>query len=110
MNVWHHLVCWLFATLNIAQTRFYPALRLMPGMSVDSVRALQLVTCTGRVVEVSGDEEPELFAGAKGCAPNFGVVVSLTLEACVCVCVCVCVCARGRVCVSFSGGGGGGID
>ncbi|CAJ1418769.1 unnamed protein product, partial [Effrenium voratum] len=51
------------------------------GMSVDSVRALQLVTCTGRVVEVSGDEEPELFAGAKGCAPNFGVVVSLTLEA-----------------------------
>jgi FAD/FMN-containing dehydrogenase len=50
------------------------------GLTIDSLRAVELVTADGRVVRATADEEPELFWGLRGAGANFGIATSLELE------------------------------
>src|SRR5436190_10039475 len=50
------------------------------GLTIDSLRAVELVTADGRVVSASEDENPELFWGMRGAGPNFGIVTSFEFQ------------------------------
>lgn len=50
------------------------------GLTIDSLRAVDLVTADGRLVRATADEEPELFWGLRGAGANFGVATSLEFE------------------------------
>ncbi len=50
------------------------------GLTIDSLRSVELVTADGRVVRVSADKEPELFWGLCGAGANFGIATSLELD------------------------------
>jgi len=50
------------------------------GLTLDSLRAVELVTADGRMVRVSEAEEPDLFWGIRGAGPNFGVVTAFEFD------------------------------
>src|SRR5262245_15228169 len=50
------------------------------GLTIDSLRAVELVTADGRTVRATADEEPELFWGLRGAGANFGVATSLEFD------------------------------
>lgn len=52
-------------------------LKRVHGLTCDNLTGVQLVTASGDVVQVSGDEEPELFWGLRGGGGNFGIATEL---------------------------------
>jgi FAD/FMN-containing dehydrogenase len=47
------------------------------GLTIDNLRAVELVTADGSHVRASDDEHPDLFWGMRGAGPNFGIVTAL---------------------------------
>ena len=50
------------------------------GLTIDHVRAVELVTADGRLVRASADENPELFWGMRGAGSEFGIVVAFEFQ------------------------------
>ncbi|KAF6811168.1 FAD binding domain-containing protein [Colletotrichum musicola] len=51
------------------------------GFAVDNILSLRVITATGKIVTVSKDCNPDMFWALRGAAPNFGIVVSATVNA-----------------------------
>jgi FAD/FMN-containing dehydrogenase len=50
------------------------------GLTIDSLRAVELVTADGRFVRSSATDEPDLFWGIRGAGFNFGVVTAFEFD------------------------------
>ncbi len=50
------------------------------GLSIDCLRAVELVTADGRHVRASADEHPDLFWGLRGAGANFGIATALEFD------------------------------
>jgi FAD/FMN-containing dehydrogenase len=56
-------------------------LRRKHGLSIDSLRSVDIVTADGRLRRASADENEDLFWAVRGAGSNFGVVTSFEFEA-----------------------------
>ena len=50
------------------------------GLTIDNLRAVELVTAEGRIVRADESEEPDLFWGIRGAGANFGVVTAFEFK------------------------------
>ncbi|MCK1456763.1 FAD-binding oxidoreductase [Bradyrhizobium sp. 35] len=50
------------------------------GLALDNLRAVELVTADGKVLQVSKQEEPDLFWAIRGGGGNFGIATSLEYD------------------------------
>jgi FAD/FMN-containing dehydrogenase len=50
------------------------------GLTIDSLRAVELVTADGRLVRVSDDEHGDLFWGLRGAGANFGIATAFEFD------------------------------
>ena len=50
------------------------------GLTIDHLRAVDVVVADGSLVHASPDENPELFWGMRGAGANFGIAVSFEFE------------------------------
>ena len=50
------------------------------GLTIDSLRAVELVTADGRFVRASETEEPDLFWGMRGAGWNFGIATAFEFD------------------------------
>ena len=50
------------------------------GLTVDALRAVELVTADGRQVRASAEEHSDLFWGVRGAGANFGIVTAFEFE------------------------------
>jgi len=50
------------------------------GLTIDHLRAVEMVLADGTVVRASADENPDLFWAVRGAGANFGVVTSFEFE------------------------------
>ncbi len=51
------------------------------GLTIDHVRAVEVLTADGRLVRASAEENPELFWGMRGAGFEFGIATAFELEA-----------------------------
>ncbi|WP_395640155.1 LLM class flavin-dependent oxidoreductase [Pseudolysinimonas sp.] len=51
------------------------------GLTIDHVRAVELLTADGRLVRASAEENPDLFWGMRGAGAEFGIAVAFEIEA-----------------------------
>jgi len=51
------------------------------GLTIDRMRAVDVMLADGRLVHASATEEPELFWAMRGAGANFGIAVSFEFEA-----------------------------
>jgi FAD/FMN-containing dehydrogenase len=51
------------------------------GLTIDRLRAVEMVLADGSAVRASGEELPDLFWAVRGAGANFGVVTAFELEA-----------------------------
>ncbi|UFU07924.1 LLM class flavin-dependent oxidoreductase [Ruania halotolerans] len=50
------------------------------GLTIDRVRAAQVVTADGQILHASPEEHPDLFWGLRGAGGNLGIVTSVDIE------------------------------
>ncbi|UFU01912.1 LLM class flavin-dependent oxidoreductase [Ruania suaedae] len=50
------------------------------GLTIDKVRAVEVVTASGEILHASPQENPDLFWGLRGAGGNLGVVTSVDIE------------------------------
>jgi FAD/FMN-containing dehydrogenase len=50
------------------------------GLTLDNIVSVDLVTATGRALQASESEHPDLFWAVRGAGPNFGIATSLRLR------------------------------
>jgi FAD/FMN-containing dehydrogenase len=50
------------------------------GLTIDALRAVDLVTADGRQVHASSDEHADLFWGVRGAGANFGIVTAFEFD------------------------------
>ena len=50
------------------------------GLTIDNLRAVELVTADGRLVRTSEKDEPELFWGMRGAGWNFGIATAFEFD------------------------------
>jgi FAD/FMN-containing dehydrogenase len=55
-------------------------LRGKHGLSIDNLRAVQIVTADGQLLTASATEHPDLFWAVRGAGSNFGVITSFEFE------------------------------
>ena len=51
------------------------------GFGVDNIISLRVVTASGQILTVSQSSHPDLFWALRGAGPNFGIVISATVNA-----------------------------
>lgn len=66
---------------GLATTGGIGLLGRVQGLTIDRIRAAEVVTADGRILRVSHDEHPDLFWAIRGAGANVGIVTRFEFEA-----------------------------